>query len=248
MPNEWFIHKDNQTQGPLSDQQVKTLAELGQITPATRIRLGAGTWSTASSVKGLFSSLPPRPQHPVDDHGFEDMVDSLVRDGEEGPHVRPSEADSSVGVTVKQEMQRDEEERQVASIGQTYTAGFLSGEGISKTCLVLTTQRLSGVGKKYGKDYIQESFVADLRDVSSIGIIYRKPIVPLVLGIIFCVTIVGLPIGLICLIVAFVAKERFAAINVHGFEYAFSLRGVPLETAEQFLVKVFREMQRRKSR
>jgi hypothetical protein len=245
MPNEWFIRNANEVKGPLSDQQVKQLAALGQITPATHIRLGAGAWAMASSVKGLFSSLPPRPQHPVDDQGFEDMVDSLVRDGEEGPHVRPSGADSSVGVTV---MQRDEEERQVASIGQTYTAGFLSGEGISKTCLVLTTQRLSGVGKKYGKDYIQESFVADLRDVSSIGIIYRKPIVPLVLGIIFCVTIVGLPIGLICLIVAFVAKERFAAINVHGFEYAFSLRGVPLETAEQFLVKVFREMQRRKSR
>ena len=92
MPNDWFIHKDNQTQGPLSDQQVKKLAELGQITPATRIRLGAGTWSTASSVKGLFPSLPPRTQHSVDDQRFEDLVDNLARNGEEGPHVGRSAA------------------------------------------------------------------------------------------------------------------------------------------------------------
>ena len=247
MPNEWFIQRDNKTQGPFSDQQVKKFADFGQITPATLIRLGAGAWAKASSVKGLFPP-PPKPDPPLNDLGFDALVDSPVRDDEEGPHGRPSGADSSVGVTVKQEMHRDEDERQVASIGQTYTAGFLSGEGLSKTCLALTTQRLSGVGKKYGKDYIQESFVADLKDVSSIGIIYSKPIVPLVLGIIFCVTIVGLPIGLIFLMVAFFAKERFAAINVHGFLYVFSLRGVPLESAEQFLSKVFREMQRRKSR
>lgn len=241
MTNEWFIQKDNQTHGPLSDQQVKKLTVLGQITPATLIRLGAGVWTTASSVRGLFPP-PPKPDPAVDDLGFDALIGS-------GSRSNPAAADSSFGGTVKQEMQRDEEEeRQVASIGQTYTAGMLSGEGISKTCLVLTTQRLSGVGKKYGTNYIQESFVADLRDVSSIGIIYRRPIVLLVLGILFCLTIMLLPLGLIFLILSFLLKERFAAINVHGFEYAFSLRGVPLESAEEFLSKVFREMQRRKSR
>lgn len=92
MPNEWFIRNADQVKGPLSDQQVKQLAALGQITPATHIRLGTGAWTVASSVKGLFPSLPPRPQHPVDDQGFEDLVDSLIRDGEEGPHGRPSAA------------------------------------------------------------------------------------------------------------------------------------------------------------
>jgi len=248
MTNEWFIQKDNQTHGPLSDQQVKKLTALGQITPATLIRLGAGVWTTAASVRGLFPP-PPKPDPAVDDFGFDALIGNGIRADGSGSRSNPAAADSSVGGTVKQEMQRDEEEeRQVASIGQTYTAGMLSGEGISKTCLVLTTQRLSGVGKKYGKDYIQESFVADLRDVSSIGIIYRRPIVLLVLGILFCVSVVALPLGLIFLILSFLLKQRFAAINVHGFEYAFSLRGVPLESAEEFLSKVFREMQRRKSR
>ena len=89
MPNEWFINKDNQTQGPLSDQQVKKLAELGQITPATRIRLGAGTWSTASSVKGLFPKTTPKPQGEIDDLGFDALFDSVVRDGEGDLSHRP---------------------------------------------------------------------------------------------------------------------------------------------------------------
>lgn len=144
MTNEWFIQKDNQTHGPLSDQQVKKLTVLGQITPATLIRLGAGVWTTASSVRGLFPP-PPKPDPAVDDLGFDALIGS-------GSRSNPAAADSSFGGTVKQEMQRDEEEeRQVASIGQTYTAGMLSGEGISKTCLVLTTQRLSGVGKSMAR-------------------------------------------------------------------------------------------------
>jgi hypothetical protein len=82
MPNEWFIQTDSQIRGPFSDQQVKKLAALGQITPVTPIRLGEGTWATASSVKGLFLSVSPRPQQQVDDHSVNDSADSLRRDGE----------------------------------------------------------------------------------------------------------------------------------------------------------------------
>jgi hypothetical protein len=89
MPNEWFIQKDNQTQGPLSDQQVKKLAELGQITPDTRIRLGAGAWAKASCVKGLFPSLSPRPEQEADDAGLEDFLDTALREEEESSRSRP---------------------------------------------------------------------------------------------------------------------------------------------------------------
>lgn len=83
VPHEWFIQDDNQTQGPFSDQQVKKLAELGQITPGTRIRLGAGAWAKASCVKGLFPTPAPRPEQEADDAGFEDFLETALR-GEEG--------------------------------------------------------------------------------------------------------------------------------------------------------------------
>ena len=62
MAHQWFIEFGNQSQGPLTDSQLKTLADGGQVTPSTRIRLGVnGSWTTASSVKGLFAaaSVPP---------------------------------------------------------------------------------------------------------------------------------------------------------------------------------------------
>jgi hypothetical protein len=83
MPNEWFIRNANQVKGPLSDQQVKQLAALGQITPATHIRLGAGAWTTASSVRGLFPP-PPTPDPAVDDFGFDALIENASRDEESG--------------------------------------------------------------------------------------------------------------------------------------------------------------------
>ena len=83
MPNEWFIRNANQVKGPLSDQQVKQLAALGQITPATHIRLGTGAWTTASSVKGLFPP-PPIPDPAVDDFGFDALIENASRDEEKG--------------------------------------------------------------------------------------------------------------------------------------------------------------------
>lgn len=98
MPNEWFFQKDNTTQGPLSDQQVRKLAELGQITPATRIRLGAGAWAMASSVKGLFPS-PPKPDPPVDDFGFDALVENSIRNDGSGSRSSPVAASETATKT-----------------------------------------------------------------------------------------------------------------------------------------------------
>jgi hypothetical protein len=83
MPNQWFIDSGNQPHGPLSDSQLKRFAEAGQVTPATRVRLGMqGQWVLASSVKGLF---PARTQNAVqmDDLGFDELLSSSVFKSEE---------------------------------------------------------------------------------------------------------------------------------------------------------------------
>lgn len=91
MPKEWFIRNANQVKGPLSDQQVKQLAALGQITPATHIRLGAGAWTTASSVRGLFPP-PSQPDPSVDDFGFGALIENAIRDDGSSPRSNPAAA------------------------------------------------------------------------------------------------------------------------------------------------------------
>jgi hypothetical protein len=91
MPNEWFIRNANEVKGPLSDQQVKQLAALGQITPVTHIRLGVGAWAMASSVRGLFPP-PPQPDPSVDDFGFDALIENAIRDDEGSPRSNPAVA------------------------------------------------------------------------------------------------------------------------------------------------------------
>lgn len=62
MSNQWFVDLGDAPRGPLSDHQLKQLAVSGELTPATRIRLGAdGQWKLASAVKGLFPAGSPQP-------------------------------------------------------------------------------------------------------------------------------------------------------------------------------------------
>ena len=259
----WFVVVNEAVVGPLDDAQLRDLANQGLLQPEGKVsRQKDGPWVNASRVRGLFSeplaSANDSPAAASRAHASTAVESPFpntappkapgrdawtAQDDAWGePHgSRPVDSFSGDG-----QRRQEEPEREVASIGQTYSSGFFSGEGFSKTNLVLTNHRLSGIGKKYGKDHIQESFVADLRDISSIGVVYSKPLVPLVLGIIFSCTIVGLPIGIIFLLVALFNKERYAAINVQGCVYLFSLRGVDVKNVEVFLQQVFHHMRLRK--
>lgn len=94
MPNEWFVDTGNQVHGPLSDQQLKQLANGGQVTPASRIRLGInGNWTLASSVRGLFPPAMP-PAVAADDLGFDALLNSVASKPEQfhaptPPHTKP---------------------------------------------------------------------------------------------------------------------------------------------------------------
>jgi len=95
MPNEWFIRNADQVKGPLSDQQVKQLAALGQITPATHIRLGTGAWATASSVRGLFPP-PSTPAPQIVEFGFgTPAITDVCEERQAGPEHAVSASEST---------------------------------------------------------------------------------------------------------------------------------------------------------
>jgi len=60
MANQWYVDLGDEAKGPFSDQELKQLANSGQLSPSTRIRLSRnGQWALASAVKGLFPSARP---------------------------------------------------------------------------------------------------------------------------------------------------------------------------------------------
>ena len=67
--SQWFYRKDNQQQGPITQEQLAQLAAAGQLRPTDLVwREGMAQWQTASSVGGLFApgaaSPPPPPPLP----------------------------------------------------------------------------------------------------------------------------------------------------------------------------------------
>lgn len=127
MPNEWFIRNANQLKGPLSDQQVKQLAALGQITPVTHMRLGAGAWTTASSVRGLFPP-PPQPDPAVDDFGFDALIENASRDEEGGS---PSSQAAAVPETATKTCPFCSEEIKATAVKCKHCGEFLGERPVS---------------------------------------------------------------------------------------------------------------------
>jgi hypothetical protein len=59
MADEWFCEIAGREIGPLSPQQLQTMAAKGQILPRDCVRQGAqGVWIPAQQVKGLFPQAP----------------------------------------------------------------------------------------------------------------------------------------------------------------------------------------------
>lgn len=68
MANEWYYAKSGQRHGPVNDQQLKELAELGQLGQTDLVWCERmSDWKAASTIKGLFSGQrrtgpPPLPR------------------------------------------------------------------------------------------------------------------------------------------------------------------------------------------
>jgi|GEM_PF-6568214 len=137
----------------------------------------------------------------------------------------------------------------IAQIGQKYATSFFTGGGFSKTSLTLSTDRIAGVGKTYtaaSKGIV--SFAAPLKEVSSLGIEYKSNYTLLILGVLLLALGIFLPsflqsdikllfLGLgIMFVVAYVySKERYIVINIKGFAYALSLRGISNKEVGSFI-------------
>jgi hypothetical protein len=72
MPSQqlWYVKVHNQETGPLSPRQLKSLADSGQITTNTEVRLGTdGNWMKCCRVKGLFNEEPMPPSDASGEQG-----------------------------------------------------------------------------------------------------------------------------------------------------------------------------------
>ncbi len=62
MSNGWYYNDENRTFGPLSEEELKTLATSGKLKPTDKVRReGMTNWLPAGRVKGLFANATPPP-------------------------------------------------------------------------------------------------------------------------------------------------------------------------------------------
>jgi hypothetical protein len=60
--NGWYYNDENRTFGPLSEEELKTLATSGKLKPTDKVRReGMTNWLPAGRVKGLFANATPPP-------------------------------------------------------------------------------------------------------------------------------------------------------------------------------------------
>jgi len=65
MESEWYLKVGDKEVGPLAPQQLKAMADRGQISPYDPVRLGSGgRWVPASSVRGLLPAGGPSVEPP----------------------------------------------------------------------------------------------------------------------------------------------------------------------------------------
>ena len=113
----------------------------------------------------------------------------------------------------------------IAQIGQDISTSLFSGHGFSKTSLVLTKDRLRGVGQTYaasGRAIV--SFTGDLKSVSSLGLEYKSNYIWLILGF---ATLIIFGLGIIFLIMYAMSKERYIVINFRAWAMPYHYRASP---------------------
>jgi Zn-dependent protease with chaperone function len=79
MASDWYCQIDGEEHGPLSPDQIRTMAQIGQLTRESLVRKGfSGPWVSAKRVKGVFddSSIPLAPL--ADDIPVARLVDTAA--------------------------------------------------------------------------------------------------------------------------------------------------------------------------
>ena len=84
MPNWFYIDTNGQYQGPVDNQQLKSLAVNGAITPETILITDDGKKGAAGKLRGLFS-IPPAPSHAA-----APLVNQAVSQGIRAPQISDS--------------------------------------------------------------------------------------------------------------------------------------------------------------
>jgi len=121
----------------------------------------------------------------------------------------------------------------IAQIGQKYSTSLLTGGGFSKTSLTLSSDQLAGGGKSYTSTSTRKvSFIAPLKTISSVGLDYSSNYILLLLGIIL---LAAFGLGIILIIAYFFTKQRYIVINIQGFAYTLSLRGISNKEVTEFM-------------
>ena len=83
-PIEWYLARDGQQHGPVSDTELKKIIELGYLRPTDLVwREGMAEWATAETVLALTRPSPPPAPAPV------------PRDGRPAPHQNAVTVDAN---------------------------------------------------------------------------------------------------------------------------------------------------------
>ena len=138
MAEQWYFSKHGQRSGPVSDEQLKTLASTGELKPTDMIwKNGMASWTKAGQFKGLFSPTTPNPitpeKHPSNAGAESDALGILAS----APHTEsnPSDAPSvkrlaSEGVQLAQQTLKRSKKALVetfgSAVGHTKTQAFVS--------------------------------------------------------------------------------------------------------------------------
>ena len=136
----------------------------------------------------------------------------------------------------------------IASIGQRSLVGFLKGEGLAMTNVILTDQRIYGRGRIIDRSVSAEAWVVgDVSAISAASLLKTSDWKKLAFGIclLFCALVIlqfSQWIGAFVFIVGtffvtlyFLTRRKVLQINLSGQAYNFAIGGVDDETILSFM-------------
>ena len=243
------IQFPDQTVARYPRDRVMDLISLQKVKPHWSARLkGTNEWSTLDQVIGRATALSgapaisvPRP--PASMSGGE-VDPSPTRSADAAPIQFTPEIKTRPAAQVLLENQ----ETVIASIGQKMLVGFLKGEGLAMTNIILTDKRIYGRGRLIDRSVSVEGWmVGDVSAISAVSLVKASDWKKLAFGVLlFFVALVVLKISelvgalifmaaTVFLIVYFVTRRKVLQFNLTGLAYNFSMGGVDDETIRSFM-------------
>lgn len=223
-----------------------TLQSVERVWPA-RFK-GAEEWFTVEHLLGLTSAPAAEPatagpQPPPVADGI------TVGASLEGcPVSAPSKGTPEIRAEPAARQPLQNNETVISSIGQKSLVGFLKGEGLSMTNIILTDKRIYGRGKVIGKSLSAEAWlVGDVSAVSAVALFKASEWRKLVFGIfLFFVSFVAsqysnlisastFTVGTVSVILYFLSRRKILQINLNGLAYDFAMGGVDDEHIRSFM-------------